>query len=374
MRLVFLSHDGNLGGGAQQCLIDLLKGLRQTFPEIQLYVIFPYKGSLVNSCSMYIDGYKIIHMSWWLLPNNAQVNLKKKFEFLNDTRKSVGEIMHYLAFIKPNYGITNTIVIPCLATACKLSGIKHVWFIHEIPTMTWSNNRFIFQDRNIYRWINLFSYKVFVTSCYSESYYRHVISTKKIKIVDQAVELVSTSKVDSLSHSRYTLLLIGSFDSNKGQMELLHAINRIVSGGKDVFCYLIGADLGYMAKCRDYVMLHKLEENVLILPFTADVCQYYYLSDVLVNCSTLETFGRTTVEAQKCGLPVILSNVGANSERVLDKVNGLLYEKGDILDLVNKIEFLRDKQTRKSFVDKLFLLGLNKYSSKEFAFCFMNAL
>lgn len=374
MKLVFLSHDGNLGGGAQQCLIDLLKGLRQTFPDIQLYVIFPYEGSLVNSCSMYIDGYKIIHMSWWLLPNDVQVDLKKKFEFLNDTRKSVGEIMRYLAYIKPDYGITNTIVIPSLAMACKVLGIKHNWFIHEIPTMTWGNNRFIFQDRNIYRWINLLSHTVLVTSRYSESYYKHVISRKKIKVVVQAVELASTSKINSLFHSRYTLLLIGSFDSNKGQMELLQAVNCIVSGGKDIFCYLIGADLGYMAECKDYVMLHKLEENVLILPFTPDICQYYYLSDVLVNCSTLETFGRTTVEAQKCGIPVILSDVGANTERVLDQVNGLLYEKGNILDLVNKIELLRDKQTRKSFIDKLSLLGLNKYSSKEFAFRFMDIL
>ena len=40
------------------------------------------------------------------------------------------------------------------------------------------------------------------------------------------------------------------FDSNKGQMELLQAVKRIVAEGKDILCYLVGPDVGFMPKCQ----------------------------------------------------------------------------------------------------------------------------
>ena len=67
----------------------------------------------------------------------------------------------------------------------------------------------------------------------------------------------------------------------------------------------------------------------------------------MLVCSTFETFGRVAVEAQKCGLPLILSDVGANPERIEDGVNGLLYQKGNIAELAEKIEILRDENVRK---------------------------
>lgn len=67
----------------------------------------------------------------------------------------------------------------------------------------------------------------------------------------------------------------------------------------------------------------------------------------MLVCSTFETFGRVAVEAQKCGLPLILSDVGANPERIEDGVNGLLYQKGNIAELAEKIEILRDETLEK---------------------------
>lgn len=80
------------------------------------------------------------------------------------------------------------------------------------------------------------------------------------------------------------------------------------------------------------------------------------------------------VEAQKCGLPVILSNVGANPERIQDGVNGLLYKKGDIDDLVYKIEILRDECKRNEFVAQIKQSELDQYSIVNFASQFYELL
>ena len=66
-------------------------------------------------------------------------------------------------------------------------------------------------------------------------------------------------------------------------------------------------------------------------------------------------------------MSVILSDVGANPERIENGVNGLLYKKGDITDLIEKIEILRDVRVRKKFSEKIDLDMLGKYSIDCFA-------
>lgn len=373
MKLVFLSHDGNCNGGAQKCLVDLLKGIRLKYPDSKIYMIFPYEGDLLSICLPYIDGYRVISMRWWLLDDNRTISLKKKLSFIFKSLKKAKKIRRYLQLIKPDYAVTNTIVLPYLALSCRFMSIKHIWFIHEIPA-TWSDRRFVFTTKTVYKWINCLSQKIVVPSNYAKSFYECEIPADKIAVVDQAVGLAPVTSSPPQKHERYTILLVGTFDSNKGQIELLQAVKEIVNSGKDINCYLVGADAGTLSICKEYIALNNLEGNVTIIPFTEHIETYYLLVDVLVVCSGFETFGRVAVEAQKCDLPVILSNVGANPERIQDGVNGLLYAKGDIGDLVAKIEMLRDEHVRNNFVEQIKTIGLDRYSIASFASQFCDSI
>lgn len=366
MRLVFLSHDSSNNGGAQRCLVDLLKGLKKTYPSCEVYVIFPGQGTLIETCMPYIDGYKVIPINWWLMNDNRAVTFQKKISFIFKTIKKTFKIINYLRIIKPDYGITNTIVIPYLALACKTLSIKHIWFIHEVP-ITWNDRRFIFSLNTIYKWTNALSYKIIVPSQYAKSFYLEVITSSKIIVINQAVDIDIRLYPEHEEHERYTIILVGAFDSNKGQYELLQAIKRILDSGKDINCFFVGSDAGYLSTCERFIELNKMGDYVTVIPFTNCIQTYYLLSDVLVVCSGYETFGRVVVEAQKCGLPVILSNVGANPERIHDGVNGILYKKGDIDDLVCKIELLRNKVKRNEFKKQINKVELEKYSLVNFA-------
>ena len=56
-----------------------------------------------------------------------------------------------------------------------------------------------------------------------------------------------------------------------------------------------------------------------------------------------ETFGRTIIEAYSKGTPAIVSRLGAMAELVTDQQTGLLFNAGDPVDLVQKIQsLLRD--------------------------------
>ena len=373
MKLVFLSHDSNYNGGAQRCLVDLLKGIRRIHPEWQLYVVFPGEGDLIEACSNFINGYTIIPMKWWLMEDNKKIGLKRKISYINYMRKVIVRLLRYLLVIRPNYGVTNTIVVPYLSLACWILNIKHLWFIHEIPN-TWKDRSFVFTISTILKWLNRLSRKIIVPSEYALSFYKNKVALKKIMVINQAVELNYSTDYSRGLHRVYTVLLVGAFDSNKGQIELLQALYMIVNCGKKISCYLVGSDAGYMRQCEEYVVSHGLNDYVKFVPYINDVLQYYYLSDVLVVCSGFETFGRVAVEAQKCGLPVILTNVGANPERVVDGVNGLLYNKGNIKELAEKIELLRDENIRSKYSKNINLLSLERYNLETFAQNFIELL
>lgn len=52
-------------------------------------------------------------------------------------------------------------------------------------------------------------------------------------------------------------------------------------------------------------------------------------SDIFVNSTKFESFGRTNIEAAACGVPVVASRVIGCTESVSDGVNGVLVEPGD---------------------------------------------
>ena len=252
MKLVFLSHVSDCAGGAQRCLLDLLRGLKHIHPDWQLYMVLPGPGDLLDACSPYIDGYRFLQMEWWLVGKDMDIGTREKLSYIRKLSKYSIKLTRYLRRIKPDYGMTNTVVFPHLAISCKMLGIKHCWFIHEIPDVTWLNLNPVFEFRFIFRAIDKLSNKILVTSRYAEFHYQKVMTSAKISSITQAVELPMTVGVDVKCdrHTRYTILLVGAFDSNKGQMELLQAVKRIVAEGKDILCYLDGPDVGLMPICH----------------------------------------------------------------------------------------------------------------------------
>ncbi|MFZ1731192.1 MAG: glycosyltransferase family 4 protein [Bacteroidota bacterium] len=72
----------------------------------------------------------------------------------------------------------------------------------------------------------------------------------------------------------------------------------------------------------------------------------------VVNTSSKEGWGLTVVEANACGAPVVAANVPGLRDSVVDGETGLLYEFGNIDDLVSKMRvFLDSVETRNRFRD-----------------------
>ena len=63
-------------------------------------------------------------------------------------------------------------------------------------------------------------------------------------------------------------------------------------------------------------------------------------ADIFVFPSTTDTFGNVILEAQACGLPVVVSDSGGPKELVEDNANGLITKSHDVDDLARAIRAL----------------------------------
>ena len=83
-----------------------------------------------------------------------------------------------------------------------------------------------------------------------------------------------------------------------------------------------------------------LPENILVIPKTNNVeelAQIYTAADVLLNPSTQETMGLTTVEAMACGTPAAVSNLTAVPE-VIDENGGIVLDDLSAETIIKGIE------------------------------------
>ena len=65
------------------------------------------------------------------------------------------------------------------------------------------------------------------------------------------------------------------------------------------------------------------------------------MADVTLVCSRWEAFGRVIVEAMLAGKPVIATaNSGGTAELIEEGKTGLLYERGNHIELADKIQYL----------------------------------
>ena len=87
---------------------------------------------------------------------------------------------------------------------------------------------------------------------------------------------------------------------------------------------------------RELIKEYKLEDRIIIHPFTNRIQDYYSKAQVFVLSSRWEGFGLVLIEAMAHGLPVISSDL-PTSQEILDDF-GIFFKNGDIEDLAQRLE------------------------------------
>lgn len=136
------------------------------------------------------------------------------------------------------------------------------------------------------------------------------------------------------SDRRVRILLAGRLTRWKGQVLAIEAAARLKARGVTDFLLILAGDAqgrsGYLAELEAAIGDSGLGDNVRIVGHCADMPAAYALSDLAIAPSLdPEAFGRTAVEPQAMGVPVIAADHGATRETVVPGETGWLVKPGD---------------------------------------------
>lgn len=166
---------------------------------------------------------------------------------------------------------------------------------------------------------------------------------KKAKIIKRIYNWVDTKQFCQfpiINNNQFTIIGISQYWS------VLKGINiflKIAERYKDTLIILIG-NIDNQIKLPNNVKAVGLVSN------REELIRYIKLSDVLINCSTQETFGLISAEALACGTPIIVNNATANPELVCDGC-GYVANNLNITSYFNAIDLIR-KNTKKYYTNK----------------------
>lgn len=178
----------------------------------------------------------------------------------------------------------------------------------------------------------------------------HRLDPDKVVTINRGVDLdrfdvskVTPARVDALrkswgvakNDSRVKILLAGRLTRIKGQLPLVQAAARLASEGRrDFLILLVGDDQGrsaYRAEVEAAVRSARLEEAVKVLGHCSDMPAAYLVADIVAVPSVVpESFGRTAVEPQAMGRPVIASDLGGMTKTVVPGQTGWRAKAGDV--------------------------------------------
>jgi len=130
---------------------------------------------------------------------------------------------------------------------------------------------------------------------------------------------------DDITQRDNVVSYVGRLHEEKGVLNLVKAIPKVLSQRADVRFVLIG-DGHLEGEIRSYVQAHALHHNVVLAGWVPhqELPAYLTASKLLVLPSYTEGLPHAMLEAMACGTPVLATPVGAIPQLVTDKETGFL--------------------------------------------------
>lgn len=230
-----------------------------------------------------------------------------------------------------------------------------LWAAHATNTPFVATYHGVYNARsNLKRWYNAVMTKgdlVIANSEYTRAHVikEHGIDPARVVAIPRGVDLtrfepgmVTGDRIAALRKAwgvapderRLKVLLAGRLTRWKGQALLVEAMARLkATGDCRVLLLLVGDDQGrkaYRAELEALITSAGLQDDVKIVGHCDDMPAAYLLADVAIAPSLEpEAFGRTAVEPQVMGRPVLAADHGAARETVLPGQTGWLVAPGD---------------------------------------------
>lgn len=172
------------------------------------------------------------------------------------------------------------------------------------------------------------------------------VDTAFYKPVDAAGSGAAAREKLNIGANVLCLGCIAQFRPEKAHADLVRALEAILAQG--IACQLLLVGEGRTRpEIQQLVAAKGLQERVTFLGPQHDVREALAAMDIFVLASTsVETFSNAALEAMAMQKAVVLSRIGGAAEMIGEGENGILYEAGNVEELVAAVKLLSDSTTR----------------------------
>ncbi len=345
MKVLFVAHSGDICGGANRILLDLMVNLR-TRHGIVPGVLVPVSGcEMETACrNLGIDVYAAPYHSCCTVyqgePKDVLRFLKLCFAPMVDWFKT-GRIER---LIPDDYDLvyTNDRIVIAGGYLAKRRGIAHIWHVRCFGRI--NQNRFPFHWNKM---MERFSDRIpVISSALFRDLEENGVDRRKIRLIHDGIDMNRPMGKLRKDHTGMHLLLTGRIIPSKGHLDAICAIDTLVNRHQvDAQLYFAGeipkyGNQEYMQCLNERIARAGLENRVHFLGETKDMDALRETMDVELMCSWCEAFGLVTVEGMRAGLPVVGSDMGGTVDIIQDGVSGLLYKAKEPEDLAEKLLWL----------------------------------
>ena len=163
---------------------------------------------------------------------------------------------------------------------------------------------------------------------------------KKFHLVYNGIDTEKFDKYKNVKKDKNKFIIgyAGRIADNKGIDVLLKAFVILNKKYDNIYLQLAGNDNGYLKEVQQFINDNKLQNRVEYLGCLKDMEIFYKKLDIFVLPSVVrEAFGLTICEAMYCGVPVITTDSGAQSEIIENGVNGYIIKSNNAEILAKKI-------------------------------------
>lgn len=348
MLVYFVNHSTapiNLGG-AERSLIQLVQDWYDRDPEFEAVFITKHpRGQFIAAIEEKGWAYASFRYRGWTIPT-VDAPLAEVTYFAREDYASTQGIIAMMEERRPDLVVTNSIVAPWGAFAAKVLGIPHAWFVREYGDLDHGLSFQIGRERT-FRDIGLLSEAVFANSIAVRDHIAQYIVDRPIQVVYPKVDVTTLADKAAAAPTRepfgpdagLKIAVVGRLSDTKGQWRVIDAVGALEKRGIRASVCLVGSwtDPDYDVQLKARARAAGIAERVTIVGEQDNPFPFVAAADVCVTASSIEAFGRTTLEYMLLSKPSIASADGGGAELVSDGETGALFSPEDPATLVEAL-------------------------------------
>lgn len=159
---------------------------------------------------------------------------------------------------------------------------------------------------------------------------------KKVRLIYNGIDVIGFNhtnvrdNIEPLGPSNLTIIIVANLIPYKGHHDLIDALESIKTRLPTEWTLVcVGRDDGIRAELENHARQLNLASHIRFVGERTDVESLLNRADIGVICSHQEGFSNAILEGMAVGLPMVATDVGGNTEAIIDRESGLIVPPHD---------------------------------------------